>query len=160
MDSTRTPSELFDELVAATNAHDVDRLVDCFADDYDLTDPVHPARSFTGSAQVRKNWTTMFAAVPDVHLDVQDHVVTDTGFWLEASQVGNRRDGMHLEMPTVFIAAVADGLITSARMYAAPVEPGGPDIDAVFAAMAGAVRTDADLLPGTVQHPAARGDLP
>lgn len=156
MDSTRTPVEVFDQLVDATNVHDVDRLVDCFAEDYDLTDPVHPARSFTGSAQVRKNWTTMFAAVPDVRLDVQDHAVTDTGFWLEASQVGTRRDGRRVDIRTVFIAAVADGRITGAHMYAAPVEPGGPDINAVFAAIAGAVPPETDSPTGDVEHPLAR----
>ncbi len=153
MDSTRTPSEVLDQLVAATNAHDIEALVACFAEDYDLTDPVHPARSFTGSAQVRKNWTAMFAAVPDVRLDVQNHVVTDVGFWLEASQVGRRRDGRRLEMRLVFIASVADGRITSAHMYTAPVEPGGPDIDAVFAAMAGAAPPETNPPTGTVEHP-------
>lgn len=138
MITTHTPAQVLDRLVAAANAHDIDGLVGCFAQDYALTDPVHPARSFTGSAQVRRNWTTMFDAVPDVALDVQDVAVTDTGFWLEAAQVGTRRDGHRLETRMVFIAAVADGSITSAHMYAAPVEQGGPDIDAVFAAMAGA----------------------
>jgi len=137
MDATRTPAQLVHQLVAATNAHDIDGLVDCFAVDYELTDPIHPARSFTGSAQVRRNWTTLFTAVPDVRIQVQDFAVVDAGFWLEAGQFGTRRDGRLLEMRTVLIAAVADGRITSAHLYAAPVEPGGPDIDAVFAGLAG-----------------------
>jgi ketosteroid isomerase-like protein len=148
MDSTRTPAQVLDQLVAATNAHDIDDLVDCFAESYTLTDPVHPARSFGGAAQVRKNWTTMFTAVPDVHLDMQDQAVTDAGFWLEAAQVGTRPGGGHLEMRTVFIAAVEDGRITRARMYAAPVETGGPDIDAVFAAMAGGAVVEAERTAG------------
>jgi ketosteroid isomerase-like protein len=149
MNTTRTPAQVLDRLVTATNAHDIDTMVDCFAPDYALTDPVHPARSFTGSAQVRRNWTTMFDAVPDVRLDVQDVAVTDTGFWLEAAQVGTRRDGRRLEMRTVFITAVSHGQIRSARMYAAPVEQGGPGIDAVFAAMAGAVPSSGDAAEGT-----------
>lgn len=136
MDDRLTPSEVLQQLVAATNAHDIEGLVDCFAAGYELTDPVHPARSFTGSAQVRKNWTTMFAAVPDIHLEVHDHAVTDSGFWLEARQAGARGDGVRLEMQTVFIAKVEGGQITKAHMYAAPVEQGGPDINAVFAALA------------------------
>jgi len=138
MNTTRTPAQVLDQLVTATNAHDIDGLVDCFAQDYALTDPVHPARSFTGSGQVRRNWTTVFHAVPDVALDVQDVAVTDTGFWLEAAQAGTRRDGRDLETRMVFIAVVEDGRITSAHMYAAPVEQGGPDINAFFAAMTGA----------------------
>ena len=137
MNTIRTPAQVLDGLVTAANSHDIEGLVDCFAPDYTLTDPVHPARSFTGAAQVRRNWTTMFDAVPDVGLDVQNVAVTEAGFWLEAAQVGTRRDGHHLETRMVFIAAVAGGHISSAHMYAAPVEPGGPGIDAVFAAMAG-----------------------
>ncbi len=144
MNPTRTPAQVLDQLVTAVNAHDIDGLLDCFAQDYALTDPVHPARSFDGSVQVRRNWTTMFAAVPDVRLDEQHRAVTDTGFWLEAAQVGSRRDGLRLEMQTVFIAEVARGRIARARMYAAPVERGGPSIDAVFATMAGTVPSPPD----------------
>lgn len=156
MDPTRTPAQVLDRLVTSVNAHDIDGLVDCFAQDYSLTDPVHPARSFNGSLQVRKNWSTMFDALPDVRLDVQDHAVTDTGFWLEAAQTGTGRDGHRLEMRTVFIAAVADGQITSAHMYAAPVEHGGPGIDAVFAAMAGTVPSGSDAVDPTSAHQETR----
>lgn len=139
MDPSRTPAHVLDRIVIATNAHDLDGLVSCFAADYRLSDPVHPARSFVGAAQVRRNWATMFEAVPDLRLEVEDRAVTDTGFWLEATQLGVRHDGVRIKARTVFIAKVDDGLIRSAHMYAAPVEEGGPGIDAVFAAMAGRV---------------------
>lgn len=137
MSTTRTPSQVLERLLRSTNAHQLDALVDCFAADYQLTDPVHPARSFTGAAQVRKNWGTAFGAFPDIRLDVEQQAVTDAGFWLEAAQVGTRQDGMRLDARMVFIATVAAGRIASAHIYVAPVEPGGPDVDAVFAAMAG-----------------------
>lgn len=152
MNTTHTPAQVLDRLVAAVNAHDLDGLVDCFAEDYALTDPVHPARSFTGSAQVRKNWNTVFNAVPDVRLDVEGHAVTDAGFWLEGAQVGKRWDGQPLETRMVFIAVVTGGRISSAHMYAAPVEPGGPDIDAVFAAMAGNAPPGLDAVHETSTH--------
>lgn len=152
MNATRTPAQVLDRLVTAANTHDIDGLVDCFAQDYTLTDPVHPARSFSGSAQVRRNWTTMFDAVPDVRLDVQDVAVTDTGFWLEAAQAGTRRDGRRLETRMVFIAVVEGDRISSAHMYAAPVEQGGPGIDAVFAAMAGTAPSGPDA-PDATGHP-------
>ncbi len=151
MDPTPTPSQLLERIVACTNAHDLDGLVDCFADDYELTDPLHPARSFTGAAQVRKNWGTAFAAFPDIHLEVTQQSVTDNGFWLEAKQVGTRRDGLHLDGRMVFIAAVADGRIASAHIYVGPVEAGGPGIDAVFAAMAG--NTGPTTLAGPAGQP-------
>lgn len=156
MNTTRTPAQVLDRLVAAVNAHDLDGLVDCFAENYALTDPVHPARSFTGAAQVRKNWNTVFNAVPDVHLDVEGQAVTDAGFWLEGTQVGTRWDGRRVETRMVFIAVVAGGRISSAHMYAAPVEPGGPDIDAVFAAMAGHAPSGGDTVDQTGTHRASQ----
>lgn len=136
MEPTRTPSQVLDQLIASTNAHDLDGLVDCFAEDYRLTDPLHPARSFNGSAQVGKNWATFFTAIPDIHVEVAQRVATDDGFWLEASQVGTRRDGFQLDGRMVFIAAVTAGRISSAHLYLGQVEPGGPDINDVVAAMA------------------------
>ncbi|EWT01906.1 hypothetical protein N865_12740 [Intrasporangium oryzae NRRL B-24470] len=140
---TRTPAQVLDTLVSATNAHDLDALVECFAADYELTDPVHPARSFTGAAQVRRNWETFFTAIPDIRLDVTQHCVTEGGFWLEAVQAGTRQDGVDLDGRMVFIAEVADGRIQRAHIYVAPVEPGGPDIDTVVRAMAGTLGRDA-----------------
>ena len=157
----RTPREVLSELVAATNAHDIDGLVDCFAVDYELTDPVHPARSFTGAEQVRKNWRTFFAAIPDIRLDVTQQAVTDDGFWLEAVQVGTRRDGALLDGRMVFVASVAGGRISRAHIYVAPVEPGGPDIDTVIGAITGTLPS-ADGSPEggvTAAHPAGPSTL-
>lgn len=139
---TSTPAQVLDTLVSATNAHDLDALVECFAVDYELTDPVHPARSFVGAAQVRRNWETFFTAMPDLRLDVTQQAVTDAGFWLEAVQTGTRTDGVHLDGRMVFIAEVAEGHIRRAHIYVAPVEPGGPDIDTVVRAMAGTLGRD------------------
>jgi hypothetical protein len=41
----------------AINAHDVDALVSCFANDFKGEQPLHPKIAFTGLAQVRENWT-------------------------------------------------------------------------------------------------------
>ena len=55
------PRALVDRLVRATNAHDVDAVAACFAEDYENETPVHPARGFRGREQVRKNWEQIFA---------------------------------------------------------------------------------------------------
>ena len=41
-----------------------------FHEDYVNTMPVHPSRSFSGNDQVRRNWTAMFASVPDIEVEV------------------------------------------------------------------------------------------
>jgi ketosteroid isomerase-like protein len=137
MSHTDTPAQVLGSLVEDFNAHDLDALVGRFADDYALTDPAHPTRSFVGSAQVRKNWGMFFSVVPDIRLEVVEHVTTDDGFWLDGLQHGTRQDGARVENSMVFIARVRDGRITSARIWVTPVEREGPGIDAVFAEMAG-----------------------
>ena len=136
----RSAAEVLDRLVESTNNHDLDGLVDCFAPGYRLIDPAHPARSFTGAEQVRANWRTIFAAVPDVRIEVQHSVVADDSLWLEARQVGTRRDGAAFDNQMVFIAVVAEGRIEQARIYVTPVERGGPGINDITAALAGGVR--------------------
>jgi hypothetical protein len=54
----------------AINDHDLDALVACFAADYDNRTPAHPARGFTGAEQVRRNWTGILGAVPDLKADL------------------------------------------------------------------------------------------
>ena len=63
-------SDYVERLLGATNAHDLDALVSCFAADYRNLTPAHPARGFVGHAQVRRNWRQIFDAVPDRTADV------------------------------------------------------------------------------------------
>ena len=50
MDLHPTPESVIVRLVEATNAHDLESLVGCFASDYRNETPVHPARGFFGRA--------------------------------------------------------------------------------------------------------------
>ena len=138
--------DVVERLMAATNAHDLDALTACFAEDYILTNPLHPARGFAGREQVRRNWQGIFAGVPDVTTTVRDRADsaaragepwTDT-VWLELQMSGTRRDGHPHEMVGVMIFGVADGLIRSGRFYLDPVDHAPVDVDAaVRAAMRG-----------------------
>lgn len=64
------PGAVLQRLLAAINAHDLDALVSCFADGYVNETPAHPQRGFGGSDQVRRNWTQIFAGVPDIRASV------------------------------------------------------------------------------------------
>jgi hypothetical protein len=57
-------------LGAAINSHDIDALTACFAPGFSMESPVHPARAFGGSDQVRRNWEAMFQARPNVQAKV------------------------------------------------------------------------------------------
>ena len=85
-----------DRLLAATNAHDVDAIVACFADGYVNETPCHPARGFTGRQQVRTNWTSMLAAVPDLRAEVVAMATSPGVEWSQWEMRGNGRDGSHL----------------------------------------------------------------
>lgn len=76
-------SEVLQRLVQATNAHDVDTLVDCFAPGYRNETPAHPERGFRGHEQVRRNWTAIFAAVPDITAQVLATAVDGNSIWTE-----------------------------------------------------------------------------
>ena len=131
----RTPSPdsgFAARLCAATNAHDVERLVDCFAEDYTNETPAHPARGFRGREQVRRNWTQIFGAVPDIRTQVLRRAEDGDTAWTEWEMRGTRPDGSPHLMRGVIVFTVHDGLIAAARFYLEPVELDGVDADAAI----------------------------
>ena len=78
---------VIDRLLTAINTHDLEALVACFAEDYQCDFPVHPARNFRGNAHVRKNWSQLFASVPDMHASVAGRAAMGDEVW---SSVGGR----------------------------------------------------------------------
>lgn len=131
MTTNSGPAALLDRLTAATNAHDLDALVDCFATDYVNETPVHPERGFTGADQVRRNWTQIFAAVPDVHAEVIRSAVDGDTVWAEIEHRGTRHDGSPHLMRGVVVLGVAEARATWARFYLEPVVAGTATIDEV-----------------------------
>ena len=124
------PLEVVDRLVAATNAHDIDGLVGCFAEEYVNKTPSHPARGFQGRDQVRRNWTAIFAGVPDITARVIASAVDGQQVWTEWEMSGTRRDGAAHAMAGVIIFGVRDRHIVSARFFLEPVETTSGDVDA------------------------------
>ena len=120
-----------ERLTAAMNAHDIDAFVACFAPDYDSVQPAHPDRAFTGSEQVRKNWTEVFAGVPDFRAELVSASADGDTLWTEW-----RWTGTGLDMAGVVIFGVRDGLIAWARLYVEPVER-GEGIEAAVHEMSG-----------------------
>ncbi len=132
------PTVVIRRLLAATNERDLDRLVDCFSEDYVNETPVHPDRGFRGNAQVRQNWAQIFQFVPDLHAEVVASSVTDDELWSEWEMRGTRPDGsLHL-MRGVIIFGVADGRIARARFYLEPAEEGGGTVDEFISGQVGA----------------------
>lgn len=124
------PSEVVQRLRVAANAHDIDAIVACFARDYRNETPVHPARNFVGNAQVRRNWTQILTAIPDVSTRIIASVVSGNTVWTEWEHHGTRRDGTAHLMRGVVVFGISDGLIASARFFLEPVEEAGGDVNA------------------------------
>ncbi len=118
---TSSAKEVVQRLAQATNDHDLDAIVACFATDYVNETPVHPGRGFVGSEQVRSNWSQILSGVPDIHARVLAiHAEGDT-VWSEWEMTGTRRDGAVHLMRGVNIFTVTDSLIRAARFYLEPV---------------------------------------
>ncbi|MBA3367467.1 MAG: nuclear transport factor 2 family protein [Geodermatophilaceae bacterium] len=142
-------AEVVERLLRALNEHDIDGMVACFAEDYVNETPVHPARGFSGSEQVRRNWTQIFAGVPDAQARLARTTVDGDNAWTEWEMSGTRVDGIPFLMRGVVIFRIADDAIASARFYLEPVEETSGDVDVHTLRVAG--QTDA------VDHAARAG---
>jgi ketosteroid isomerase-like protein len=124
------PADMVERLRAATNVHDLEALVSCFATDYRNETPAHPERGFTGRDQVRRNWEQIFAAVPDITAEVLRIAVDGDTAWTEWEHRGTRRDGSQHLMRGVVIFGVRSGDAEWARFYLEPVHADGDNADA------------------------------
>jgi ketosteroid isomerase-like protein len=125
-----------DRLRDAVNRHDLDSLAGCFAADFVNETPVHPACSFRGRDQVRKNWAQIFASVPDLKAELLGSAIDGDAVWTEWEMRGTRVDHLPHLMRGVAIFRAGNEQFTSVRFYLEPVEQGGPGVDmAVRAAL-------------------------
>ncbi len=123
---------LVERLRDATNRHDADGVAECFALDYRSETPAHPARSFTGRDQVRRNQEKIFTFVPDLTAELLRSVVDGATIWTEWEHRGTRRDGSPHHMRGTIILGMRDGLACWGRFYLEPVEASGDGIDAAI----------------------------
>lgn len=123
------PRQMVDRLLQATNDHDLEALAACFAEDYQNDTPVHPARGFSGRAQVRRNWEQIFAFVPDLRAEVTRMAVDGEVIWSEWEMTGTRRDGSAHCMRGIVIFGVDGELARWARFYLEPVDLGAGTVN-------------------------------
>jgi ketosteroid isomerase-like protein len=131
------PRALLDRLTAAQNRHDLEGMLACFHEDYRSEQPLFPARTFQGIAQVRANWSALLEAIPDLHADVLRSAVDGDTVFVEIHWTGTKADGTPLEERGVLIMGIRDDRIAWARLYVDEVERDGAEIDAVVRRMAG-----------------------
>lgn len=123
------PRQVVHSILQATNAHDLDALTDCFAADYRNDTPAHPARSFSGADQVRRNWQQILGGIPDMRVELLRCATEGDTVWSELEMRGTRPDNSVLLTRGVVIFGVAHGKAKWAKFYMEPVEEGGGDVN-------------------------------
>ena len=139
MENPTTPMAMVARLLDATNAHDIDALVSCFSDDYVNKTPVHPARGFRGTEQVRRNWTQLFDGIPDLKASVLARATDGDTAWTEWEMSGVRRDGAAHIMRGVIIFGVTSGKAAWAKFYLEPVEQSSGDVNDAISRASGSI---------------------
>jgi len=129
MTTLATPLGILGQLAAALNAHDIDALVGCFAEDYRNDTPAHPDRGFVGRDQVRRNWIQIFAGVPDITAAVARATVDGSTVWSEWVMTGTRVDAQPFDMRGVILFEIPAQRIESATLYLEPVDVSGQGPD-------------------------------
>jgi ketosteroid isomerase-like protein len=121
-------TDLIERLQRAQNEHDLEAFVALFAPRYRSEQPVHPDRAFEGREQVRANWSSVFAGVPDFHSELVRSAEDQTAAWAEWRWTGTRVDGSRLDDRGVTILGIENGEIAWGRLYLEPVDEGGGGI--------------------------------
>ncbi|HKY15287.1 MAG TPA: nuclear transport factor 2 family protein [Microthrixaceae bacterium] len=133
-------NELVERLRQAVDAHDIEGVVACFANDYRNHTPAHPARGFEGREQVRTNWTRIFAGVPDVSATVLRTTADGDVVWSEWELAGHRPDGVRQVLRGVIIFGTSGDQFAWARFYLEPVDGGEDGVDGAIGQIVGAER--------------------
>jgi ketosteroid isomerase-like protein len=115
-------AEVLERMQRAMSAHDLEALVGCFAVDYHCEIPLHPSRSFTGQEHVHRNWSELFAHVPDLQARVVRSTRDGDEVWSEWEMTGTATGGSRYLARGVAILGVNGARITWARFYLDPVD--------------------------------------
>jgi hypothetical protein len=111
----------------AINHHDLNALAECFDPDYQSEFPAHLDRAFRGHASMRRNWTQIFASVPDIHATLVRAVADGETVWTEWDWKGTRVDGEAFHHRGVTIQIIPQDRITRTWLYMEPVQDAGLD---------------------------------
>jgi ketosteroid isomerase-like protein len=137
MESGSSTTAVLQRLREAINRHDLDALADCFEPDYRSEFPAHPDRAFRGHEQMRKNWSQIFGAVPDIEAALLRSASEGDTVWAEWEWTGTRADGTPFATRGVTVQGVRHDRIAWVRLYMEPVREGGGADEGVRQGLAG-----------------------
>lgn len=114
---TPVSTDVLRRMEKAMNAHDLEALTDCFAEDFRSVLPIRPRRSFTGREHMRSNWAGLFAHVPDLMATVLQSVVDGDQVWSEWEISGTTVGGEEYLSRGVVILRLRGEQVASVRFY-------------------------------------------
>jgi hypothetical protein len=117
-----SPKSVLERMLQATNRHDLDAMVACFAPDFRSEQPLHPERNFTGQEGVRQNWSFFFNTVPDLQIAILNEVEEGDTVWSELHYHGMQTDGKKFSVKGVTLQGIQADQICWARLYIEPVQ--------------------------------------
>jgi len=118
--------ETLDQFVAAFNAHNLDAVMNFFADDCELLMPRGPepwGQRYVGKAEVRKGLATRFSGVPDVHYGEVENWVSGNHGVSRWTLTGTTKDGKKINVRGCDLLEFRDGKIIRKDSYWKIVEP-------------------------------------
>ena len=115
-------------ILNAFNAHDLDAIMEYFADDCSFDMPRGPeswGQRFIGKAAVRAGLATRFEGLPDVHYGEDRHWVSGDRGSSEWLLTGTTRDGRRIRVRGCDLWEFRDGLVVRKDSYWKIVETPG-----------------------------------
>lgn len=104
----------------AFNRHDLDAIMDFFAEDCVLEMPRGPdpwGTRYTGKQQVREGLQSRFAGLPDVHYAEDRHFVSGNVGVSQWTLTGTMRDGARVEVRGLDVLDFRDGRVVRKDSY-------------------------------------------
>ena len=119
-------TRLLEEFLAAFNRHDIDAIMEFFADDCVFETPRGPApwgKRLTGKEEVRTGIEARFAGIPDIHYGEDRHWVCGERAVSEWKITGTDTSGAKVEVRGCDLFELRDGKIARKDSYWKLVEP-------------------------------------
>jgi ketosteroid isomerase-like protein len=126
-----------ERLNRAINDHDIETFVGCFDSNYESEQPAHPTRRFTGQEQVRQNWSSLFASMPDLRAQLLSVAEENQTVLAEWRWQGTQASGEPFDWRGVTVMGIEGQSIVWGRLYMEPVEHTGADIVETVRGMTG-----------------------
>ena len=122
------PIAVIERIKEAVNRRDLDGLMACYDPGIRGEEPTLKDRDFRGIDQLRANWETILAALPDLDMELVDSVSDGERVWAEWRWRGSRTNGTRIVRRGVIIYDVRNDRVVRLRRIMGPVRDEADDV--------------------------------